>query len=206
MDDRQDATTGDGGAEPGSAGTRPAGFWVFGYGSLMWEPGFPYLERRLARLDGYRRCFGLTSIHYRGTPERPGLVLGLDWDPNAHCVGQAFRVCPTKDAPVRDYLAERELVSRSYFEVLYPVTLLEETGVPTGLRVDAICYILDRTHPQYAGVLDLDAQASIIAAAEGPRGPNAEYLHNTVAELRKLGIDDADLLSLDDKVRRIAGR
>ncbi|MEM9783787.1 MAG: gamma-glutamylcyclotransferase [Pseudomonadota bacterium] len=199
-----DNATADAAALPGAPGTRAPGFWVFGYGSLLWQPGFPFLERRLARLEGYRRCFRLSSIHYRGTPERPGLVLGLDWDPNAHCLGQAFRVCPSKDNAVRDYLAERELISRSYFEVLYPVTLFDGQDAGSGgRRVEAICYILDRTHPQYAGALDLDQQARIIAAAEGPRGPNAEYLHNTVAELGKLGIVDEELTSLDQKVRRI---
>ncbi|MEM7498563.1 MAG: gamma-glutamylcyclotransferase [Pseudomonadota bacterium] len=180
------------------------GFWVFGYGSLMWRPGFPYLERRLALLRGYRRAFKLRSVRYRGTPEAPGLVLGLDWDPNAQCTGMAFRVCPTKGDHVRDYLAERELVTRSYFEVLHPIRLLaDETGGPEG-KVDAICYILDRMHPQYAGDLDLQAQAHIIATAAGPNGPNADYLHNTVAELRTIGIEDAELDALDARVRALA--
>ncbi|MEM8758886.1 MAG: gamma-glutamylcyclotransferase [Pseudomonadota bacterium] len=180
------------------------GFWVFGYGSLMWRPGFPYLERRLARLKGYRRAFKLRSVRYRGTPEAPGLVLGLDWDPNASCTGMAFRVCPTKGDGVRDYLAERELVTRSYFEVLHPVTLLTEEAGGSEQCVDAICYILDRMHPQYAGDLDLAAQAAIIAGAEGPRGPNAEYLHNTVEELRAIGIEDRELDALDARVRALA--
>ncbi|MEM6355446.1 MAG: gamma-glutamylcyclotransferase [Pseudomonadota bacterium] len=180
------------------------GFWVFGYGSLMWRPGFPYLERRLARLKGYRRAFKLRSVRYRGTPEAPGLVLGLDWDPNASCTGMAFRVCPTKGDGVRDYLAERELVTRSYFEVLHPVTLLTDEAGGAEECVDAICYILDRMHPQYAGDLDLAAQAAIIAEAEGPRGPNAEYLHNTVEELRAIGIEDRELDALDARVRALA--
>lgn len=175
------------------------GFWVFGYGSLMWRPGFDHLERRLARLDGYRRAFRLRSVRYRGTPERPGLVLGLDWDPNAACTGMAFRVCPTRGEDVRTYLAERELVTRSYFEVLYPVALLG----PREERVDAICYILDRTHPQYAGALGLDEQARIIAEAVGPAGANCDYLHNTVAHLNELGVPDPDLEELDRKVRRL---
>ncbi|MEL6265317.1 MAG: gamma-glutamylcyclotransferase [Pseudomonadota bacterium] len=181
-----------------------AGFWVFGYGSLLWKTGFPYLERRLARLDGYRRAFKLLSWHYRGTRERPGLVLGLDWDPNAYCLGMAFRVCPTQDAPVRDYLAERELVSRSYFEVLHPVTLMAEGERPDE-PAEAICYVLDRTHEQYAGPIGLAEQARLIAAAEGPMGPNPDYLHNTVAELERLGIHDPDLADLDRLVRRLAG-
>ncbi|MEM6945691.1 MAG: gamma-glutamylcyclotransferase [Pseudomonadota bacterium] len=178
------------------------GFWVFGYGSLMWRPGFPFLERRLARLDGYRRAFHLRSVRYRGTPEAPGLVLGLDWEPGAACTGMAFRVCPTEAAGVLHYLAERELVTRSYFEVRHAIALLaEEGGTDAEERVDAICYILDRTHPQYAGGLDLDAQAAVIAGATGPNGPNADYLHNTVSELATLGIRDDDLLTLDERVR-----
>ncbi|MEL6767029.1 MAG: gamma-glutamylcyclotransferase [Pseudomonadota bacterium] len=180
------------------------GFWVFGYGSLMWRPGFPFLERRLARLKGYRRAFKLRSVRYRGTPEAPGLVLGLDWDPNASCTGMAFRVCPTKGDGVREYLAERELVTRSYFEVLHPITLLEEGEKTPEQAVDAICYILDRMHPQYAGDLDLEGQARIIARAVGPMGPNADYLHNTVAELEAIGIEDRELAALDRAVRALA--
>jgi cation transport protein ChaC len=182
-----------------------AGFWVFGYGSLMWQPGFPYLERRRARLRGYRRAFKLRSVRYRGTPEAPGLVLGLDWDPNAHCIGMAFRVCPTQGRDVRDYLAERELVTRSYFEVLHPVDLLAGGGAPEE-PAEAICYILDRTHPRYAGDLDLAAQAEIIARAVGPRGPNADYLHNTVAHLAEIGIEDDELRELDERVRALTER
>ena len=176
-----------------------SGFWVFGYGSLMWDPGFEYAERRRARLTGYRRAFKLRSVRYRGTPEAPGLVLGLDWDPNAACTGMAFRVEPPDCGAVRDYLARRELVTKSYFEVLHPIDLLEGSEP----RVDAICYVLDRTHHQYAGAIDLVEQAEIIARAEGPRGRNCEYLHNTVAHLREMGVEDPDLDDLDARVRRI---
>lgn len=178
------------------------GFWVFGYGSLMWRPGFEYLERRMARLRGYRRAFSLRSVRYRGTPDAPGLVLGLDWDPNAACTGMAFRVCPTRADAVRTYLAERELVTRSYFEVLHPVTLLEGQ---TPMAVEAICYILDRTHPQYCGGLSPEEQARIIARAVGPAGTNRDYLHNTVAHLVALGVEDPALADLDRRVRELAG-
>jgi len=171
------------------------GFWVFGYGSLMWKPGFDYLERRRARLKGYRRRFGLASIRYRGTPEFPGLVLGLDWDPDAACTGMAFRICPSRDTEVRDYLAGRELVTRSYFEVAYPIDLIDEKGAVSD-RVDAICYILDRSHPQYSGDLSLAEQAAIIAAATGPMGSNREYLESTVCHLTELGLEDPELVEL----------
>lgn len=179
------------------------GFWVFGYGSLMWNPGFECLERRVARLPDYRRAFALSSIRYRGTPERPGLVLGLDWTPGASCLGIAFRVCPTREGTVRDYLHRREMVTRSYVEVVQPVALLAGDGTEPAGPVPALTYVLDRTHPQYAGGLDLEAQARVIAAAHGPAGPNAEYLHNTVAHLREIGIEDPDLDALDAIVRRL---
>jgi len=177
----------------------PPGFWVFGYGSLMWSPGFDFLERREAVLTGFRRAFALESVHYRGTPDRPGLVLGLDWAPGHQCTGVAFRVCPTRDADVRSYLHERELVSYAYFEVVYPVRMItpSEDGAH---RVDALCYVLDRSHRQYRGDLSLERQADIIAHAAGPRGTNADYLHATVAHLRACGIEDAELTRLDGMV------
>jgi len=177
-------------------------FWVFGYGSLMWRPGFDFVERRLARLDRFRRSFCLWSWHYRGTREVPGLVLGLDWAPNSACTGVALRVSPRQDREVRDYLARRELVSYAYFETLYPVTLLDDDGAGKSggtrkeERCEAICYIVDRQHEQYAGKLDLAAQAARIRAAAGSAGPNADYLVNTLAHLRQLGIADPELEEL----------
>lgn len=174
--------------------------WVFGYGSLMWMPGFEYLERRLARLDNFKRCFALASWHYRGTRERPGLVLGLDWAPGESCVGVALRVSPTRDREVRDYLAKRELVSYAYFETLYPVMLLGDEP-DEGRTCEALCYIVDRTHEQYAGGLTLEQQAERIRAAAGSSGPNAEYLMKTLAKLDELGIHDPELERLGDLVR-----
>ena len=175
--------------------------WVFGYGSLMWNPGFAYLERRIARLDGFQRRFALTSRHYRGTPEKPGLVLGLDWAPGESCTGMAFRICPSKEQEVRDYLVERELVSYAYFETRHPVTLLCE-GAGQGEAQDALCYVVDRSHPQYAGQMEPQAQAEIIADAVGPSGPNYEYLMNTLEQLQAIGIPDPNLTAMAEQVRR----
>ena len=177
------------------------GFWVFGYGSLIWKPGFAYAERRVARLDGFCRRFALTSRFYRGTPEFPGLVLGLDWEPGACCEGVAYRIAGPDERAVRDYLAERELVSYAYFETVYPVTLLDD-GPGQGERRDAVCYILDRAHEQYLGGLTPEQQAEIIARAHGPSGPNAEYLMNTLDQLAQLGIADPELDRLAALVRR----
>jgi len=179
---------------------RDNGFWVFGYGSLMWKPGFEAVEARMARLKGYKRAFALTSVHYRGTREFPGLVLGLDWEPSSTCTGLALRIGPDQAEEVRHYLTERELVSRAYFEVRHEITLLCE-GPGKGESVNAICYVLDRTHPQYAGGMALKDQAEIICKAVGPTGTNSDYLFNTVSHLQALGVEDRELLALERLVR-----
>jgi cation transport protein ChaC len=178
---------------------KDGGFWVFGYGSLMWRPGFEPAERRMARLRGYRRRFCLRSVRYRGTPEAPGLVLGLDWDPNGATDGVALRVGPERAEAIRDYLRERELVTYAYFETAHPVTLDD------GRSVDAICYVVDRCHEQYAGDLSPEEQAAIIAARAGPAGTNRAYMENTLAHLRELGIADPELESLAGLVASAGG-
>jgi glutathione-specific gamma-glutamylcyclotransferase len=176
------------------------GFWVFAYGSLLWRPGFEYVERRPATLRGYRRRFCMTSIHYRGTPERPGLVLALDEDEAGECRGLAYRVNGPGAAATLAYLRERELVSYAYREVHHPV-LLDD-----GASVEALCYVTDRAHPQYCGGLSLEEQAAVIAVAVGPNGPNVEYLVKTVEMLTSLGLDDPDLAALAELVRLRADR
>lgn len=170
--------------------------WVFGYGSLMWNPGFAHDAREIARLDGFHRGFCMRSIHHRGTPEAPGLVLALDAAPGRDCAGVAFRVRPGAEDETLAYLRERELVSSAYLETEQTVTL-------SGARaVRAVTYVVDRDHVQYCGGLPLDEQAAIIARAHGGRGPNAEYLFNTVAQLATLGLHDPDLAWLADRVRQ----
>jgi cation transport protein ChaC len=172
-------------------------FWVFAYGSLMWRPGFAYSERRLATLSGYRRRFCMSSVHYRGTPERPGLVLALDAVEAGDCDGVAYRVAADEAAETLAYLRERELVSYAYQEITHPVIL------EGGVVVEALAYVSDPAHPQYRGGLSLDEQAEVIAGASGPMGPNAEYLTNTVESLSALGLADPHLTALADLVRRL---
>ncbi len=167
--------------------------WVFGYGSLMWRPGFDWTERRRARLIGWRRSFCLRSIRYRGTPEAPGLVLGLDAEPGAVCEGVAYR--PADPFAARDYLRERELVTYAYRETALPL-LLDD-----GTEAAALTYVIDRAHAQYAGGLSRAEQAAIIARCAGPMGPNAEYLANTMEHLAALGVRDSELEALDAAVR-----
>jgi len=173
--------------------------WVFGYGSLMWEPGFAWAERRLARLDGFRRSFCMRSIHHRGTPDEPGLVLALDAQRDAACSGVAYAVPRETAEETLEYLRARELISSAYLETEQDLAL-QGAG-----RVRAVTYVVDPDHVQYCGGLDLDEQARIIARAIGGRGPNTEYLWNTAAHLAELGIEDAELSWLAAKVRALAG-
>lgn len=174
--------------------------WVFGYGSLMWNPGFIWADRQIARLSGFRRCFCMRSIHHRGTPERPGLVLALDRVAGADCDGVAFAVPGDHAQTTLDYLRERELISSAYLEALHPVSLAD------GRQVEAVTYVVDPDHVQYCGGLDLSEQARIIAAATGGRGPNSDYLWNTASHLEELGLEDAELRWLAAEVRKLVPR
>lgn len=171
--------------------------WVFGYGSLLWHPGFAHVETRLARLPGYHRSFCMWSIHHRGTPENPGLVLALDAAPGAFCDGLAFRVPPAARDETLAYLRERELISSAYLEKLLPLDLDD------GRRVEAVAYVIDPDHVQYCGGLSFAEQARIIAHAVGGRGPNPDYLFNTAEHLAQLGIEDGELTRLAHDVRVI---
>ncbi len=168
--------------------------WVFGYASLIWNPGFTYEERVIARLRDYARSFCMRSIHHRGTPEAPGLVLALDAHPGAGCEGVAFRVAAAETGPVLAYLRERELISSAYVEQTVSLRLED------GRAVEALAYVVDRGHVQYCGGLPLEEQARIIATASGGRGPNDEYLLNTAAHLDDLGIADEELSWLARRV------
>lgn len=171
--------------------------WVFGYGSLLWNPGFDPVESVLARLPGYHRSFCMWSIHHRGTEENPGLVLALDEAEATHCNGLALAVHPDEEARVLEDLRERELISSAYVEKRLRLDLSD------GRAVQAVTYVVDPDHVQYCGGMDLEDQAQVIARAHGGRGPNAEYLYNTAAHLHELGIRDPELDWLADRVRMI---
>jgi glutathione-specific gamma-glutamylcyclotransferase len=169
--------------------------WVFGYGSLIWDPGFPVAERCIARADGWHRSFCMRSIHHRGTVENPGLVLALDRAEGARCTGVAFRVAPGQEVATLAALRERELVSSAYLELTLPVQA--ERG-----QLEALTYVIDPDHPQYCH-LDPEEQARIIARATGGRGANRDYLWSTAAHLAELGIADPDLEWLAARVRAL---
>jgi len=172
--------------------------WVFGYGSLLWNPGFEFVDKQVATLGEYHRSFCMRSIHHRGTIEAPGLVLALDAKTGATCDGLAFEVDGKNAAQVLDYLRERELISSAYLEIVLPITLLD------GRKVQAVTYVIDPDHVQYCGDLPLEEQAGIIATAVGGRGPNDEYLHSTAAHLHELGISDDDLDWLSHRVNALS--
>lgn len=176
----------------------PAGadFWVFGYGSLMWRPGFPYLECRSALLRGWHRAFCVYSQHYRGTREKPGLVLGLDR--GGACRGRAFLVAAEDGLSVADYLHGREMISGVY----EPRWVQVETAEG---RLRAAAYLADRGHEQYAGKLDEERVVRLILQGHGIAGSNLEYIENTVRHLDELGIADGALHRLLRVVERKAG-
>ncbi len=162
-----------------------ADLWVFGYGSLMWRPGFAFVEKRLATARGYHRALCIYSHVHRGTPEHPGLVLGLDR--GGACRGLAFRVDAALRAATLGYLRARELVTSVYLERIIPLALDDKR------RIEAVAYVVDRAHPQYAGKLDREACLRLIAQGAGVSGANPDYVRSTHRHLLELGVKDPDL-------------
>ena len=163
-------------------------FWVFGYGSLIWRPGFAHVEGRPAMLHGYHRRFCVYSKRYRGTPDCPGLVLGLAR--GGSCRGLAYRVPAAEGEPVMDYLYEREMVTGVYNPRWLKVRL------DNGREVAAAGFVVDTAHAQYAGRLSYPEMARLIRQGEGGRGSCIEYLRNTVEHLDALDMHDHALHQL----------
>jgi cation transport protein ChaC len=163
-------------------------FWVFGYGSLMWHPGFPHLEVRKGMLYGYHRHFCVYSHNYRGTPDCPGLVLGLD--KGGACRGLVYRVPAAESEAAMAYLYEREMNTGVYT----PRWLAVRSDTGSGAApVRAIAFVVDPSHRQYTGRLTLDQTLAYVMQGHGKRGPCVEYLENTVRHLRALGLRDRGL-------------
>jgi cation transport protein ChaC len=163
-------------------------FWVFGYGSLMWRPGFRFVERRHARVHGYHRALCVFSHVHRGTPDKPGLVLGLDR--GGRCHGVAFRVALHEVEATIAYLREREQVTSVYLERRVPARLDD------GRLVEALTYAVDRGHPQYAGRLPPEDLLRLVRQGVGVSGANPDYVRSTYAHLTEMGVSDPVLAHL----------
>ena len=172
-----------------------SGFWVFAYGSLMWRPDFEFVEQRPATLHGFARRFCMWSITYRGTPEAPGLVLALLESSGAATQGLAYRVGADDARRTLAYLRDRELTDSAYREVSARLRFSDDSAA------DGLTYVIDSSHPLCAHDLSLEAQADIIAARAGRTGLNRDYLFNTVAQLQRIGVRDAELERLAEIVR-----
>ena len=173
------------------------GVWIFGYGSLMWRPGFDHAERADALLRGYRRRLCVVSRHHRGTAARPGLVMGLDR--GGACRGAAYRVPPAAVEATLAYLHERETAH-------YPV--YRRAAVTLDLlgrgRVHGIAYTVDRSQPDYAGDLSLAEQAAIVSGAQGISGHNVDYVRSTVEHIHEMGLRDSALEALVAELEGVA--
>lgn len=167
--------------------------WIFGYASLMWRPGFPFIEKRRARLTGYHRSLCIRSFEHRGTRERPGLVMGLDR--GGACVGLAFRIAPEDEADVMAYLRKRELVTHVYKERVSKIVLSD------GQAAQAVTYVADRAHEQYAGRLNVTDAVDRVCGAVGQAGRNEDYVLNTVAHMHQMGISDRWMDAVADGIR-----
>ena len=164
--------------------------WVFAYGSLMWRPDFPFVEQIEARLIGAHRALCVYSFVHRGTAERPGLVLGLDR--GGACRGIAYRVAVAERIRTVAYLRRREQVTSVYREVIRPVWLRRQPEE----RVPALCYMVDRGHPQYAGRLALEQQLHHVRQGHGVSGANRDYVIATVTSLERFGYRETQLHQL----------
>lgn len=168
-------------------------FWVFGYGSLMWKPGFTHVESGPALIRGFHRKLCVYSHVHRGTPACPGLVMGLDRGGSCH--GMAYRVEAAYWQETLAYLRAREQVTSVYVEAVKPVSLMD-----SGRKIEALTYLVNRKHRQYAGNLGLQQLLSLVQQGEGISGRCTEYIANTLEHLRDMKIHDS---RLEDLARRL---
>ncbi len=179
---------------PSFSDTRQSPHWVFGYGSLIWKPGFSFVRAEPVRVHGVHRSLCIRSIRYRGTEERPGLVFGLVR--GGSCAGMGFQIAADDWPNVRAYLRERELISHVYKEVYRTMRFAD------GNSVTAMTFVVDEGHEQFAGRLSVDQQLAMVAEATGTTGSNRDYVLNTVDHLKEMGFADKHLIDLANRLKQ----
>jgi len=171
--------------------------WVFGYGSLMWNPGIEYTQQLPAKIYGFQRKFCIDMVVFRASTSNPGLMLGLDRaEDDKVCTGIIFQISPKRVAHELDALFMRELTTRIYKPVW--VDAKTEQG-----NIHALTFVVEKNEKRYVDALSLNEKAKRIAFAEGDMGTNRDYLYNTVEHLRELNINDAYLEELYSKVKQL---
>jgi cation transport protein ChaC len=172
--------------------------WIFGYGSLMWSPGFRCAEQSVGMLKGYHRALCILSTRYRGTRDKPGLVMGLCR--GGSCWGMAFRVPAARVRRVLAMLWRREMLRRVYLPRLVPVR------VRGGRRVRALAFVADPDHAQYVRELDLHSRAQLVAQGIGQRGRCTDYIRHTIEHMLDLGVTDPHLTEVLETAEAIRSR
>jgi len=170
--------------------------WIFGYGSLMWSPGFRPSAKSAALVRGYHRALCILSNRYRGTPDKPGLVMGLCR--GGSCWGLALRVPAARVRRVLTALWKREMLNRVYKPTLIPVV------VESGRRVRALAFVADTSHRQFVRELDLHGRARLVAQGIGQRGRCLDYIRNTLEHMLALGVNDPHLARILDAAMGLA--
>ncbi|MBX2869643.1 MAG: gamma-glutamylcyclotransferase [Acidiferrobacterales bacterium] len=160
-------------------------FWVFTYGSLMWNPGFKFVDSSPGIVHGYHRKLCLWSVRYRGTVDQPGLVLGLAR--GGSCRGFSYRIDRKNEREVLNYLCDRELITGAYAAQICQVTL------ESGRKVNATTFVSKPDHPHFARGLADDETIKVVNSAKGFRGCNREYVINTVDHLTEMNIRNTEL-------------
>lgn len=161
--------------------------WIFAYGSLMWRPGFDYEQKLHAKLRGFHRRLSVYSYHYRGTPDHPGLVFGLD--KGGTCEGLAYKIADENWKTTLHYVRERELITEIYHEVVLQVEA-------AGRMIDVVTYVVDHHHSQFASVKSLKDTLAMVRQGHGSSGSCVEYVLNTAQHLREMNVHDAELVAL----------
>jgi cation transport protein ChaC len=172
--------------------------WIFGYGSLMWRPGFEFVSQAHAHIRGFHRSLCVYSLHHRGTEAKPGLVLGLDR--GGSCVGVAFQILPSQWEATMAYLRAREQVSMVYLETIRSVEILGSHK-----KIEAVTYVVDRSHSQYAGKLTHQSLLKHVLQGEGGMGHCRDYVTNTLEHLRQMNIHDRTLEAIGSELNLLGG-